>query len=193
MSGIKLLVGLGNPGDKYEATRHNAGFWFIDAVAAQTNSKLTLDAKFFGIVGKLNQDVWLLKPTTFMNASGKAVAALANYYKIAPAEILVIHDELDLPAGTAKLKFGGGHGGHNGLKDIHSALGTADYWRLRLGIDHPGPSSPNKANEVINYVLKAPAKQEKDALEASIHGASGVVPLLLKGDFENAMQKLHTK
>ncbi len=193
MSGIKLLVGLGNPGDKYEATRHNAGFWFIDAVAAQTNSKLTLDAKFFGIVGKLNQDVWLLKPTTFMNSSGKAVAALANYYKITPAEILVIHDELDLPAGTAKLKFGGGHGGHNGLKDIHSALGTADYWRLRLGIDHPGPSSPNKANEVINYVLKAPAKQEKDALEASIHAASGVVPLLLKGDFENAMQKLHTK
>lgn len=193
MSGIKLLVGLGNPGDKYEATRHNAGFWFIDAVAAQTNSKLTLDAKFFGIVGKLNQDVWLLKPTTFMNSSGKAVAALVNYYKITPAEILVIHDELDLPAGTAKLKFGGGHGGHNGLKDIHSALGTADYWRLRLGIDHPGPSSPNKANEVINYVLKAPAKQEKDALEASIHAASGVVPLLLKGDFENAMQKLHTK
>jgi PTH1 family peptidyl-tRNA hydrolase len=193
MSGIKLLVGLGNPGDKYEATRHNAGFCFIDAVAAQTNSKLALDAKFFGIVGKLNQDVWLLKPTTFMNASGKAVAALANYYKIAPAEILVIHDELDLPAGTAKLKFGGGHGGHNGLKDIHSALGTADYWRLRLGIDHPGPSSPNKANEVINYVLKAPAKQEKDALEASIHAASGVVPLLLKGDFESAMQKLHTK
>jgi len=193
MSGIKLLVGLGNPGDKYEATRHNAGFCFIDAVAAQTNSKLALDAKFFGIVGKLNQDVWLLKPTTFMNASGKAVAALANYYKIAPAEILVIHDELDLPAGTAKLKFGGGHGGHNGLKDIHSALGTADYWRLRLGIDHPGPSSPNKANEVINYVLKAPAKQEKDALVASIHAASSVVPLLLKGDFENAMQKLHTK
>ena len=193
MNGIKLLVGLGNPGDKYEATRHNAGFWFIDAVAAQTNSKLALDAKFFGIVGKLNQDIWLLKPTTFMNASGKAVAALANYYKIAPAEILVIHDELDLPAGTAKLKFGGGHGGHNGLKDIHSALGTADYWRLRLGIDHPGPSSPNKANEVINYVLKAPAKQEKDALEASIHAASGVVPLLLKGDFESAMQKLHTK
>ena len=188
MSGIKLLVGLGNPGDKYEATRHNAGFWFIDAVAAQTNSKLALDAKFFGIVGKLNQEVWLLKPTTFMNASGKAVAALANYYKISPAEILVIHDELDLPAGTAKLKFGGGHGGHNGLKDVHAALGTADYWRLRLGIDHPGDK-----NEVINYVLKAPLKQEKDALEDSIHAASGVVSLLLEGEFESAMQKLHTK
>ncbi len=193
MSGIKLLVGLGNPGDKYEATRHNAGFWFIDQIATQTNSKLALDAKFFGLVGKLNQEVWLLKPTTFMNASGKAVAALANYYKITPAEILVIHDELDLPTGTAKLKLGGRHGGHNGLKDIHAALGTADYWRLRLGIDHPGPSSPNKANEVINYVLKAPLKQEKDALEANIHAACGVVPLLLAGDFESAMLKLHTK
>ncbi len=135
---IKLIVGLGNPGDKYAATRHNAGFWFVDAVAAQNNSKLVSDAKMFGDVGKLNQDSWLLKPTTFMNASGRAIAALANYYKILPAEILVVHDELDLPAGSAKLKFGGGHGGHNGLKDIHAALGTADYWRLRLGIDHPG-------------------------------------------------------
>ena len=193
MNGIKLIVGLGNPGDKYEATRHNAGFWFIDAIAAQTNSKLALDAKMFGIVGKLNQDVWLLKPTTFMNGSGKAVAALANYYKILPNEILVIHDELDLPAGSAKLKFGGGHGGHNGLRDIHVALGTADYWRLRLGIDHPGPSSPNKANEVVNYVLKAPSKAENDALQASIHAACGVVNLLLKGEFESAMLKLHTK
>jgi PTH1 family peptidyl-tRNA hydrolase len=190
MSGIKLFVGLGNPSDKYEATRHNAGFWFIDAIATQTNSKLTMDAKMFGVVGKLNptQDTWLLKPTTFMNNSGKAVAALANYYKILPAEILVIHDELDLPAGTAKLKFGGGHGGHNGLKDIHAALGTADYWRLRLGIDHPGDK-----NEVVNYVLKAPKKVEKDALEANIHAASGVVDLLIKGEFESAMQKLHTK
>ena len=193
MNGIKLIVGLGNPGDKYEATRHNAGFWFIDAIAAQTNSKLALDAKMFGIVGKLNQDVWLLKPTTFMNGSGKAVAALANYYKILPNEILVIHDELDLPAGSAKLKFGGGHGGHNGLRDIHAALGTADYWRLRLGIDHPGPSSPNKANEVVNYVLKAPNKAENDTLQASIHAACGVVNLLLKGEFESAMLKLHTK
>ena len=188
MNGIKLIVGLGNPGDKYEATRHNAGFWFIDAIAAQTNSKLALDAKMFGIVGKLNQDVWLLKPTTFMNGSGKAVAALANYYKILPNEILVIHDELDLSAGSAKLKFGGGHGGHNGLRDIHAALGTADYWRLRLGIDHPGDKS-----EVVNYVLKAPSKVESDALQASIHAACGVVNLLLKGEFENAMLKLHTK
>ena len=190
---IKLFAGLGNPGDKYAATRHNAGFWFIDAIAAQTNNKLAMDAKMFGIVGKLNQDCYLLKPTTFMNASGKAVAALANYYKILPSEILVIHDELDLPTGSAKLKFGGGHGGHNGLRDIHAALGTADYWRLRLGIDHPGPSSPNKANEVVNYVLKAPTKVENDALQTSIHAACGVVDMLLKGEFESAMQKLHTK
>ena len=188
MTGIKLFVGLGNPGEKYAATRHNAGFWFIDAIAAQTNIKLALDAKIFGEVGKLAQDIWLLKPTTFMNNSGKAVAALANYYKILPAEILIIHDELDLPAGTAKLKFGGGHGGHNGLKDIHAALGTADYWRLRLGIDHPGDK-----NEVINYVLKAPTKVENDALQASIHAGCSVVPFLLKGEFESAMQKLHTK
>jgi len=196
MSGIKLFVGLGNPGEKYEKTRHNAGFWFIDLIAAQTSSNLSVDAKMFGLTGKLNleaklnptQDKWLLKPTTFMNASGKAVAALANYYKITPAEILVAHDELDLPAGSVKLKFGGGHGGHNGLKDIHAALGTADYWRLRIGIDHPGDK-----NEVINYVLKAPTKQENDALQDSIHAAAGVMPFLLAGDFENAMLKLHTK
>jgi PTH1 family peptidyl-tRNA hydrolase len=187
---IKLIVGLGNPGDKYTATRHNAGFWFIDALAAQTNSKLAMDAKMFGVVGKMSPhvDIWLLMPTTFMNASGKSVAALANYYKIKPAEILVAHDELDLPTGIAKLKFGGGHGGHNGLRDIHAALGTADYWRLRLGIDHPGDK-----NEVVNYVLKAPTRAENDALQDAIHAASGVVDLLIKGEFENAMLKLHTK
>lgn len=189
---IKLIVGLGNPGDKYEATRHNAGFWFIDALANQSNSKLALDAKMFGIVGRLNQDVWLLKPTTFMNASGKAVAALANYYKILPAEILVAHDELDLPTGTAKLKLGGGRSG-NGIKDVIAALGTQDFWRLRIGIGHPGPSSPNKANEVVDYVLKAPTKAERDALQANIHEACAVVPCLITGDFESAMQKLHTK
>ena len=185
---IKLFVGLGNPGDKYEATRHNAGFWFIDAIAAQSNCKLAIDAKMFGFVGKFNQDHYLLKPSTFMNGSGKAVAALANYYKITPAEILVVHDELDLQAGSVKLKFGGGHGGHNGLKDIHAALGTADYWRLRLGIGHPGDR-----NEVINYVLKAPTKLEADALQASIHAGTAIVHFLLKGEFESAMLKLHTK
>jgi peptidyl-tRNA hydrolase, PTH1 family len=187
MSGIKLIVGLGNPGEKYAATRHNAGFWFIDAIAAQTNTKLALDAKMFGEVGKLNQETWLLKPTTFMNNSGKAVAALANYYKILPAEILVAHDELDLPPGTTKLKLGGGRSG-NGIKDIIAALGTEDFWRLRIGIGHPGDK-----NEVVNYVLKAPTREENDALQANIHAASGLVPLLLNSEFENAMQQLHTK
>ena len=190
MSGIRLFVGLGNPGDKYEKTRHNAGFWWIDAIAAQTNSRLTADAKMFGLVGKLNpaQDKWLLKPTTFMNLSGKAVAALANYYKISPAEILVIHDELDLPAGSSKLKLGGGHGGHNGLKDIHAALGTANYWRMRIGIGHPG-----ERNEVVNFVLKPPLKDEQTAIDESIFESTKVLDLLLAGYFESAMLKLHTK
>lgn len=189
-NGIKLIVGLGNPGDKYEATRHNAGFWWVDQLAASSNSKLALDAKFFGIAGKLapTPDVWLLKPTTFMNASGKAVAALANYYKITPAEILVIHDELDLSPNTVKLKKGGGHGGHNGLKDITAALGTADFWRLRLGIGHPGDK-----NEVVNFVLKAPTKDEHAAINRCIDESVNVTNLLLNGEFENAMLKLHTK
>lgn len=190
MSGIKLFVGLGNPGEKYAATRHNAGFWWIDQVAATTNSKLALDAKFFGLAGKLTptSDSWLIKPTTFMNASGKAVAALANYYKISPAEILVIHDELDLPAGSIKMKFGGGHGGHNGLRDIHSALGTPDYWRLRVGIGHPGSK-----NEVVNFVLKAPTKDEQQLIDESIYESCKLVDLMLKGEFDSTMLKLHTK
>ncbi len=189
-NGIKLIVGLGNPGDKYEATRHNAGFWWVDQLAATSNSKLALDAKFFGIAGKLSPtpDVWLLKPTTFMNASGKAVAALANYYKITPAEILVVHDELDLPPDTVKLKKGGGHGGHNGLKDITAALGTADFWRLRLGIGHP-----RDRNEVVNFVLKPPTKDEQTAIERCIDDSVNVAHLLLNGEFESAMLKLHTK
>jgi PTH1 family peptidyl-tRNA hydrolase len=190
MSGIRLFVGLGNPGDKYASTRHNAGFWWIDLIQQQTNSTLKLDAKMFGEVGKMSTqaDVWLIKPMTFMNASGKAVAAIANYFKIKPAEILVVHDELDLSAGSCKMKFGGGHGGHNGLRDIHAALGTADYWRLRVGIGHPGDRS-----EVVNYVLKAPLKAEQEAIEESLYQSSKVLDLLLKGDFEQAMLKLHTK
>ncbi|MEI8361710.1 MAG: aminoacyl-tRNA hydrolase [Betaproteobacteria bacterium] len=186
---IKLLVGLGNPGDKYQATRHNAGFWWIDQLAALTNSKLVMDAKFLGLAGKhFGTDTWLLKPTTFMNASGKAVAALANYYKILPEQILVVHDELDLPPNAVKLKKGGGHGGHNGLKDIAAALGTADFWRLRLGIGHPGDRK-----EVINFVLKAPSKDEKMAINQCIDNSIQIVPHLLNGDFDTAMLKLHTK
>ena len=190
MNGIKLFVGLGNPGEKYTATRHNAGFWWINQLAITSRSTLALEAKFFGIAGKLQptSDCWLLMPTTFMNASGKSVAAIAHYFKIQPSEILVAHDELDLPAGQAKLKFGGGHGGHNGLRDIHAALGTADYWRLRIGIGHPG----NKA-EVVNYVLKAPSKDEQQQIEDSIYRTVLTQEQLLKGDFESAMLKLHTK
>lgn len=190
MDHIKLFVGLGNPGDKYAATRHNAGFWWIDQLADGTNSQLRLEPGFFGVAGKLasKNDVWLIKPTTFMNASGKAVAAIANYYKILPSQILVIHDELDLPPETVKLKKGGGHGGHNGLKDITAALGTADFWRLRLGVGHPGDRS-----EVVNFVLKAPLKDEQNAINQCIDKSLAIVPQLLNGDFEQAMLKLHTK
>ncbi len=190
MKDIKLFVGLGNPGEKYTATRHNAGFWWLDLIAAQTNSTLAVDAKMFGIAGKLHptQTKWLLKPTTFMNASGKSVAALAHYYKISADEIMVVHDELDLPAGAVKLKFGGGHGGHNGLRDINAALGTSDYWRLRIGIDHPGDR-----NEVVNYVLKAPLKDEQTAIDDGLYESAKLLNLMAVGDLENAMLKLHTK
>lgn len=190
MTQIKLFVGLGNPGDQYQATRHNAGFWWVDQLAAAKHSPLKLDSKFFGLVGKLanSSDTWLQKPNTFMNASGKAVAALANYYKILPEQILVIHDELDLPAGTVKLKKAGGHGGHNGLKDITAALGSADFWRLRLGIGHPG-----ERNEVVNFVLKAPSKDEQRAIDGAIDKSLTILPQLLSGDFEQAMLKLHSK
>ena len=189
MTGIKLIAGLGNPGDKYTMTRHNAGFWFVDLLAQQSNSRLAAEAKLFGIAGKWqpHSDKWLLKPTTFMNASGKAVAAIANYYKIQPAEILIVHDELDLPPGQAKLKFGGGHGGHNGLRSLHQHLGE-NYARLRIGIGHPG----NKA-EVVNFVLKAACKDEQAAIDDSIIKATTVSDLLAQGQFEKAMLQLHSK
>jgi PTH1 family peptidyl-tRNA hydrolase len=190
MSSIQLIVGLGNPGNEYTGTRHNAGFWWVDQVCAETGSKLNLETKFFGHAGKLknSSEVWLLKPTTFMNASGRSVGALAKFYKIPPEAILVIHDELDLPTGTVKLKKGGGHGGHNGLKDIAAQLGTPDFWRLRLGIGHPGDK-----NAVANYVLKDPTRDEMRAIEENIDQSTTLLPLLLKGEFEAAMLKLHTK
>ena len=191
MSQIKLIVGLGNPGAEYESTRHNIGFWWIDQICAQTNSKLKAEAKFFGFSGRLNsysEEAWLLKPTTFMNASGRSVAALAKFYKISPESVLIVHDELDLPPGTVKLKMGGGHGGHNGLKDIAAQLGTTDFWRLRLGIGHPGDK-----NAVANYVLKDPNRDEMCSIEENIDQSTVLLPLLLKGEFEAAMLKLHTK
>lgn len=193
MSAIQLIVGLGNPGNEYRDTRHNAGFWWIDEICAQTGAKLHSESKFFGQVGKLpGKEVWLLKPDTFMNASGRAVAALAKFYKIAPQSILVVHDELDLPVGSAKFKQGGGHGGHNGLRDIIAQLG-ADFWRLRIGIGHPGKSSEGKREQVVNFVLHAPSRQEMQAISLSIDDSSRLLDSLLQGEFEQAMLKLHSK
>lgn len=191
MHGIQLIVGLGNPGPQYEATRHNAGFWWVDQIAAEHGARLNAEGKFQGIAGRLKRgdhEAWLLKPSTFMNASGRAVAAIANFYKIPPQAILVVHDELDLGPGTVKLKKGGGHGGHNGLKDIAAALGTPDFWRLRLGIGHPG-----ERNEVVNFVLKSPSRDEMHAIENAMDDSAKLLPMLLDGEFEAAMLKLHTK
>ncbi|PKM35123.1 MAG: aminoacyl-tRNA hydrolase [Gammaproteobacteria bacterium HGW-Gammaproteobacteria-10] len=191
MTGIKLFVGLGNPGKQYEDTRHNAGFWWIDHIGRLNNTRMNAEAKFFGNAGKLNtpgHEAWLLKPSTFMNLSGRSVSALAKFYKIPPEAILVIHDELDLPPGTCKLKKGGGHGGHNGLKDINAQLGSNEYWRLRLGIGHPGDR-----NAVVNYVLHTPSKNELQLIEQSIEKSTSVLSLLFQGQFDQAMQTLHSK
>lgn len=190
-SGIQLFVGLGNPGAQYEATRHNAGFWWIDQIAAENACRLNHESKFFGDAARFKsagREAWLLKPATFMNKSGRAVAALANFYKIPPEAILVIHDELDLPAGSIKLKKGGGHGGHNGLKDIVACLGSNDFWRLRIGIDHPGDR-----NAVVNYVLNAPMKEEQRSIDEAIDKSIAILPALLEGSMESAMLKLHTR
>jgi PTH1 family peptidyl-tRNA hydrolase len=191
MNAIQLIVGLGNPGPQYEATRHNAGFWWVDQVCNEHGVRLSQEAKFFGQAGRTksgSSEAWLLKPATFMNRSGQSVAALANFYKIPPEAILVVHDELDLPPGTVKLKKGGGNGGHNGLKDISAHLGTQDYWRLRLGIGHPGDR-----NAVVNYVLHTPSRNEMLLIEDSIDASTTLLPMLLEGHMEAAMMKLHTK
>lgn len=190
-SGIQLFVGLGNPGAQYVSTRHNAGFWWIDQIASDTACRLSNESKFFGDVGRFKlgeREAWLLKPATFMNASGRAVAALAKFYKIPPEAIMVIHDELDLPAGSIKLKKGGGHGGHNGLKDIVACLGTNDFWRLRIGIDHPGDR-----NAVVGYVLTPPLRDEQRSIDEAIDASTIVLPSLVEGRMEDAMLKLHTK
>ena len=188
---IKLLVGLGNPGPEYEHTRHNAGFWWVDAAARRLGARLTAERAFFGLAGRATHPegpVWLLEPQTYMNLSGKAVAALARFYKIAPQELLVVHDELDLPPGQMRLKLGGGHAGHNGLRDIHAQLGSPDYWRLRLGIGHPGVKA-----EVANYVLRKPPAAEREAIEQSIDASVAQLDLLIAGRMEQAMMKLHPK
>ena len=189
---IRLVVGLGNPGREHDATRHNAGFLFVDALAAALGATLSHEARFHGMLAKAPSGVRLLKPSTYMNLSGRAVAAVANFFAIAPETILVVHDELDLPAGEAKLKLGGGVAGHNGLKDVRMQLGTADFWRLRLGIGHPRDSAlPRQA--VVDFVLKPPLADERRALEAAVERALTVWPSLASGDFERAMTMLHTK
>lgn len=187
---IKLFVGLGNPGPEYEDTRHNAGFWWIDALARDWKLHLAPERSYHGLAARTNvggQTVWLLEPQTFMNLSGKSVAALARFFKIAPEEILVVHDELDVVPGQAKLKFGGSHAGHNGLRDIHAQLGTGDYWRLRIGIGHPGVKS-----EVVNWVLKKPLREQREAIDDAIVRSLRAVPTLLAGDMTAAMQQIHT-
>jgi PTH1 family peptidyl-tRNA hydrolase len=188
---IRLIVGLGNPGAEYEATRHNAGFWFVDAAARQLGTALRPERNYHGLAARVNRatgPVWLLEPLTFMNLSGKSVAALARFFKIAPEEILVAHDELDLLPGHMKIKLGGSHAGHNGLKDIHAQLGSADYWRLRIGIGHPGVKA-----EVVNHVLRKPPSAEREAIEKCIEQALGALDLLLAGDMERAMLKIHAR
>ena len=188
---IRLIVGLGNPGPEYEATRHNAGFWFVDEVARALRVSLAPERSYFGLAARASTaqgPVWLLEPMTFMNLSGKSVAALARFFKIEPGEILVAHDELDLMPGHVKMKLGGSHAGHNGLKDIQAQLGSADFWRLRLGIGHPGVKA-----EVVNYVLRKPIAAEREAIDKSIEQSLTALPLMLDGDMERALMKVHAK
>jgi len=188
---IRLLVGLGNPGPEYEATRHNAGFWWLDAAARKLGATLMPQRSYFGLAAKASTAqgmVWLLQPMTYMNLSGKSVAALAHFFKIAPQEILVAHDELDLMPGQVKIKCGGGHAGHNGLRDIHAQLGSADYWRLRLGIGHPGVKA-----EVVDYVLRKPTAEHRELIEQTIARSVEALDLLLAGEMERAMMKVHAK
>ena len=190
MDAIRLIIGLGNPGREYETTRHNVGFRWVDEFARLHNLSFKNETKFHGLAarGQLHgREMLLLKPQTFMNASGRAVGALAQFYKIAPAEILVVHDDLDLPPGVARLKLGGGHGGHNGLKDIIAHLGTGDFWRLRLGIGHPGERA-----EVVNFVLNDPRKEERDLIEQAVQRALEIFDLIIAGKQEAAMLKLHS-
>lgn len=192
MTAIQLIVGLGNPGVEYEQTRHNAGAWFVERVAAAEGVTLAADRKYFGLTGRFRhqgQDVRLLIPTTYMNRSGQAVAALAGFFRIPIDSILVAHDELDMPPGVAKLKQGGGHGGHNGLRNIIAQMANQNsFQRLRIGIGHPGDSKL-----VSNYVLGRAPRNEQELIEASIANSLAVLPQLLDGDLKTAMQRLHSQ
>lgn len=186
-------MGLGNPGPEYEDTRHNAGFWWLESAAQQLGATLHAERAYFGRVARVNRPgaagpLWLLQPQTYMNLSGKSVAALVRFFKIEPAQILVAHDELDLPPGQLKLKQGGGHAGHNGLRDIHAQLGSAEYWRLRLGIGHPGVKA-----EVADYVLRKPPAVEREAIRQALERSLKCLPQLLEGDMARATMALHAR
>lgn len=191
MTAIKLIVGLGNPGSEYRGTRHNAGADFVEQLVRQCGASLQAESKFSGLAGRVTlsgHDLRLLIPTTFMNRSGRAIAAMATFYKIAPAEILIAHDELDIPPGMARFKLGGGHGGHNGLRDSIPALGNnRDFYRLRIGIGHPG-----QASKVTGYVLGTPSQVDRSRIDACIDEAIAALPLLLDGDETKAMTRLHS-
>ncbi|MFT5659079.1 MAG: PTH1 family peptidyl-tRNA hydrolase [Gammaproteobacteria bacterium] len=187
---IRLIVGLGNPGADYSDTRHNAGFWFVDSLAKQLSVSFRFDKRFNAAEAKVNsnsKDIILLKPQTFMNRSGQSVGAMARYYKLQPAQILVAHDELDLDTGDNRLKQGGGHGGHNGLRDIINHLGEKDFFRLRIGIGHPGDR-----NQVVNYVLHKPSIADQTEIEAANQRSLDVMPQVFEGRLDKAMQALHT-
>ena len=190
MAGLRLIVGLGNPGPEHARTRHNAGFWFVDALAAQAGARFGLESKLFGETAKMEiggQNVWLLKPATFMNLSGKSVAAALRYWKIEPEEALLAHDELDLPPGVARFKFDGGHGGQNGLRDTMRLLGHGKFHRLRIGIGHPGHK-----DKVTPWVLGKPGRDDEAGILRAIDDAIGVLPLAVNGNFMDAMTRLHT-
>lgn len=193
MNGIRLVVGLGNIGREYERTRHNAGFWVVDRIAERTGASFSKESKFFGEVARAagGRPVWLLKPGTYMNLSGRAVAALANFYRIPVGEILVAHDDLDLPSGVAKIKRGGGNAGQKGLKDIQAQLGSPDFWRLRIGIDHP--RELGLAQQVVDYVLHPPSREQHDRIEDAIERSLPAIDDMIGGDFEGAMMRLHTR
>ena len=185
----RLIVGLGNPGAEYADTRHNAGFWFCEQLAQKLDTPLSFEARFHGFVAHAREaNLWLLMPQTFMNNSGQAIGALARFYRILPNEILVVHDELDIPPGQIRLKYGGGLGGHNGLKSTVAHLGSQDFWRLRFGIGHPGDR-----NEVIRYVLKHPKSEERELIEEAIDRALAFWPFIAQGDWEKAIQRANTK
>ncbi len=187
---IQLIVGLGNPGRQYDKTRHNAGFWFVDELARRYSANFKLESRFSGEVSKANIEghtVWLLKPTTFMNKSGLAARQLASFYKIPVENILIAHDELDLSPGTVRLKSSGGHGGHNGLRDLHAHL-SKEYWRLRIGVGHPGDR-----NKVVDYVLSQASKNDAIEISRAIDNAADSIQLILAGEMQKAMNQLHTK